>query len=78
MIRQLQDAMNETLDTLYDLPEDYLQQPCGHVCARGGSARDQRGRADAAGLDAAPVGEPNFDRRVLWLRMCIQQHAARP
>ena len=40
MIRQLQDAMNETLDTLYDLPEDYLQQPCGHVCARGGSARD--------------------------------------
>jgi len=40
MIRQLQEAFNETLDTLYDLPEDYLQQPCGHACARGGSARD--------------------------------------
>jgi uncharacterized damage-inducible protein DinB len=40
MIRQLQDAFNETLNVLYDLPEDYLQQPCGHACARGGSARD--------------------------------------
>jgi len=40
MIRQLQDAFNQTLDALYDLPEGYLQQPCGHSCARGGSARD--------------------------------------
>ena len=40
IIRQLQDAFNETLDTLYDLPEEYLQQPCGHACARGGAARD--------------------------------------
>ena len=40
MIQQLQDAFNETLDALYDLPEGYLQQGCGHVCARGGSARD--------------------------------------
>ena len=40
MIGQLQDAFNETLDTLYDLPEDYLQEGCGHSCARGGSARD--------------------------------------
>ena len=40
MIRQLQKAFNETLDTLYDLPEDYLQQACDHACARGGSARD--------------------------------------
>jgi len=40
MIRQLQDGFNETLDVLYDLPEEYLQQPCGHACARGGSARD--------------------------------------
>ena len=40
MIRQLQEAFNDTLDTLYDLPEDYLQQACGHACARGGSARD--------------------------------------
>src|SRR6266851_2520672 len=40
LIRQLQDSFNDTLNTLYDLPEDYLQQPCGHACARGGSARD--------------------------------------
>jgi len=39
-IRQLQDAFNETLDALYDLPEDYLKQLCRHACARGGSARD--------------------------------------
>jgi uncharacterized damage-inducible protein DinB len=40
MIRQLQEAFNATLDTLYDLPKEYLQQRCGHACARGGSARD--------------------------------------
>ncbi len=40
MIQQLQDAFNGTFDALYDLPEDYLQRPCGHSCARGGSARD--------------------------------------
>jgi uncharacterized damage-inducible protein DinB len=40
MIQQLQDAFNDTLNTLYDLPEDYLQQPCTHTCARGGSAQD--------------------------------------
>jgi uncharacterized damage-inducible protein DinB len=40
MIRQLQNAFNETLDALYDLPEDYLREGCGHTCARGGSARD--------------------------------------
>jgi uncharacterized damage-inducible protein DinB len=40
MIQQLQASFNETLDVLYDLPEDYLRQPCGHACARGGSARD--------------------------------------
>src|SRR5437588_5347805 len=40
MIQQLQAAFDETLDVLYELPEDYLQQACGHTCARGGSARD--------------------------------------
>jgi uncharacterized damage-inducible protein DinB len=40
MIQQLQNAFNETLDALYDLPEEYLQENCGHACARGGSARD--------------------------------------
>src|SRR5262245_4037293 len=40
MIQQLQASFNETLDVLYDLPEDYLRQPRGHACARGGSARD--------------------------------------
>jgi uncharacterized damage-inducible protein DinB len=40
LIRQLQDEFNRTLDTLYDLPREYLEQPCAHQCARGGSARD--------------------------------------
>jgi len=40
IIRRLQDTFNETLETLYDLPQDYLLQPCGHGCARGGTARD--------------------------------------
>jgi uncharacterized damage-inducible protein DinB len=40
MIKRLQDSFNETLDVLYDLPQDRLQQPCGHGCARGGTARD--------------------------------------
>jgi hypothetical protein len=40
MIQLLQDACNETLDALYDLPEGYLQEGRGHACARGGSARD--------------------------------------
>ena len=39
-IRRLQDAFNETLNALYDLPQASLQQPCGHGCARGGTARD--------------------------------------
>jgi hypothetical protein len=42
IIQQLQNAFNETLDALYDLPEDYLQEGCGHAFARGGSARDLR------------------------------------
>jgi uncharacterized damage-inducible protein DinB len=40
IIRRLQDSFDETLAVLYDLPQDYLQQPCGHGCARGGTARD--------------------------------------
>jgi uncharacterized damage-inducible protein DinB len=40
IVRRLQDSFNETLNALYDLPQDYLQQPCGHGCARGGTARD--------------------------------------
>jgi hypothetical protein len=40
IIQQLQDAFNETFDALYDLPEGYLEEGCGHACARGGSARD--------------------------------------
>jgi uncharacterized damage-inducible protein DinB len=40
MVQQLQEPFNETLDVRYDLPEEYLPQPCGHACARGGSARD--------------------------------------
>ena len=40
IIRRLQDSFNETLEVLYDLPQDYLQQPCGHGCARGRTARD--------------------------------------
>jgi uncharacterized damage-inducible protein DinB len=40
LIKRLQDSFNETLEVLYDLPPDRLQQPCGHGCARGGTARD--------------------------------------
>jgi uncharacterized damage-inducible protein DinB len=40
MIRRLQDSFNETLEALSELPQDYLQQPCAHGCARGGTARD--------------------------------------
>jgi len=39
-IRRLQESFNETLDALYDLPQDALRQPCAHGCARGGTARD--------------------------------------
>jgi uncharacterized damage-inducible protein DinB len=40
MIKRLQDSFNETMSVLYDLPQEYLQQPCAHGCARGGTARD--------------------------------------
>jgi uncharacterized damage-inducible protein DinB len=40
IIRRLQNSFNETLDVLYELPQDHLQQPCGHGCARGGTVRD--------------------------------------
>jgi uncharacterized damage-inducible protein DinB len=40
MIKRLQDSFNETMSVLYDLPQDYLEQPCAHGCARGGTARD--------------------------------------
>jgi len=40
MIKRLQDSFNETLNVLYDLPQEYLQQSCAHGCARGGTARD--------------------------------------
>jgi MFS family permease len=40
LIRELQSEFDETMGIQYDLPQDYLQQPCGHQCARGGSARD--------------------------------------
>ena len=39
-IRRLQESFNQTLDDVYDLPQEYLQQPCTHGCARGGTARD--------------------------------------
>ncbi len=39
-IKQLRDSFEETLNVLLDLPQDRLQQPCGHGCARGGSGRD--------------------------------------
>ena len=39
-IKRLRDSFTETLDLLIDLPQEYLQAPCGHGCARGGSVRD--------------------------------------
>jgi uncharacterized damage-inducible protein DinB len=40
LIKRLQTSFNETLEALYDLPQEYLAQPCAHGCARGGTARD--------------------------------------
>ena len=40
IIKQLQASFNQTLDTLYDMPQEALQEPCAHGCARGGTARD--------------------------------------
>jgi uncharacterized damage-inducible protein DinB len=40
LVKRLQDSFNETLDVLHDLPQERLQQPCGHGCAQGGTARD--------------------------------------
>ncbi len=40
IIKRLQESFNETLGVLYDLPADRFQEPCGHGCARGGTARD--------------------------------------
>ena len=40
LIRRLQASFNETLDILYDLPQEALARPCAHGCARGGTARD--------------------------------------
>jgi uncharacterized damage-inducible protein DinB len=39
-VKRLQDSFNATLNLLIDLPQAYLQESCGHGCARGGSARD--------------------------------------
>jgi uncharacterized damage-inducible protein DinB len=39
-IERLREEFNQTLDALIDLPQDYLNAPCGHACARGGSVRD--------------------------------------
>lgn len=35
LIHGLQDAMNETLDRLYDLAPDDLERPCSHPCGHG-------------------------------------------
>ena len=40
LIRRLQDSFNATLDVLHDLPQEHLDRPCAHGCARGGTARD--------------------------------------
>ena len=40
LIRKLQQTMNETLDELYDLPDDLLDVHSEHTCARDGNVRD--------------------------------------
>lgn len=35
LIRALQDAINETLDALADLPDEQLDAACSHPCSRG-------------------------------------------
>lgn len=39
-IKRLRDSFNDTMDLLIDMPQAQLDAPCGHGCARGGTARD--------------------------------------
>jgi len=73
MIQQLQNAFNETLDALYDLPEDYLQEGCGHAwCPRrlstGPAGAQHLARKTAHRTGVMPrydvVGEFNFQLSV--------------
>lgn len=40
LIRRLQESINETIELLYDLPDDVLEVHSDHGCARGGNVRD--------------------------------------
>ena len=35
LIQRLEDSMHETFDTIEAIPDEYLDQPCRHQCARG-------------------------------------------
>jgi uncharacterized damage-inducible protein DinB len=37
LVRRLEDSMRESFDKIEALPEEYIDQPCRHGCARGGS-----------------------------------------
>jgi uncharacterized damage-inducible protein DinB len=35
LVRRLEDSMRESFDKILEIPEDYLDHPCRHGCARG-------------------------------------------
>src|SRR6478609_2030296 len=37
LIRQLEESMRDTFGRLEAIPEEYVNQPCRHGCARGGT-----------------------------------------
>ena len=37
LVRRLEDSMRESFDKIQEVPEEYLDRPCRHGCARGGS-----------------------------------------
>ena len=39
LIKRLQVSINETLDRLYELSDEQLDNPCSHGCAMGGGVR---------------------------------------
>ena len=40
LVRRLEDSMRDSFDIIEKIPEEYLDRPCRHGCARGGNVWD--------------------------------------
>ena len=40
LVRRLEDSMRESFDKIQEIPEEYLDHPCRHGCARGRNVWD--------------------------------------